>query len=63
MEKLFGRSYESVGNSSSDLILKCRGQVKVKWGNKYIDLVKDGKVASNGLTIKRVSSDSIPTAA
>ena len=63
MEKLFGRSYESVGSSSSDLILKCRGQVKVKWGNKYIDLVKDGKVASSGLTIKRVSSDSIPTAA
>lgn len=63
MEKLFGRSYESVGNSSSDLILKCRGQVKVKWGNKYIDLVKDGKVASGGIIIKRISSNNVPIAA
>ena len=55
MEKLFGRSYESIGNGKSDLILKTRGQVKVKWGEKYIDLIKDGKVAADSLTIKRVS--------
>ena len=44
-EQLFGRVYETVGSSSSDLLLKTKGQLKVKWGNKYIDLIKDGQVA------------------
>jgi hypothetical protein len=43
-EKLFGRVFDSVGSSSSDLLLKTKGQVKVQWGNKYIDLIKDGNV-------------------
>lgn len=60
MEKLFGRSYESIGNGKSDLILKTRGQIKIKWGEKYIDLIKDGKIVSEGLAIKKVVSD-IPT--
>ena len=59
MEKLFGRSYESIGNGTSDLILKTRGQVKVKWGEKYIDLIKDGKVAVDSIAIKKVSE--VPT--
>lgn len=44
-EQLFGRVYETIGSSSSDLLLKTKGQLKVKWGNKYIDLIKDGQVA------------------
>lgn len=44
MEKLFGRAYDSVGSTSSDFIIKTRGQVKVQWGNKFIDLIKDGKL-------------------
>lgn len=43
-ENLFGRVYESMGSSSTDLLLVTKGQVKVKWGNKYIDLIKDGEV-------------------
>lgn len=43
-ENLFGRVYESIGSSSSDLLLVTKGQLKVKWGNKYIDLIKDGEV-------------------
>lgn len=43
-ENLFGRIYESMGSSSTDLLLVTKGQVKVKWGNKYIDLIKDGEV-------------------
>ena len=42
--KLFGRTYNNIGNSNSDLILKTRGQVKVQWGSKFIDLIKDGKI-------------------
>lgn len=45
--QMFGRSYGSVGSSSSDLILKTKGQVKVQYGNTYIDLVKNGKLNAN----------------
>lgn len=45
--QMFGRSYSSVGSSSSDLILKTKGQVKVQYGNTYIDLVKNGKLNAN----------------
>ena len=42
--QLFGRSYSSVGSSDSDLLMKTRGQVKIQWGSKFIDLIKDGKI-------------------
>lgn len=43
-DKLFGRAYSTVGNSDSDFIIKTRGQVKVQWGKKFIDIIKDGKL-------------------
>lgn len=43
-ENLFGRIFDSIGSPSYDLLLKTKGQIKVQWGNKYIDLVKDGNV-------------------
>lgn len=43
-DKLFGRTYSTVGNSDSDFIIKTRGQVKVQWGKKFIDIIKDGKL-------------------
>lgn len=42
--KAFGRSYSSVGSPSSDLLIHTRGQVKIQWGSKFIDLIKDGKI-------------------
>lgn len=44
MEKFFGRTYETVGNVSGDLLLKTRGGVKVQIGSSFIDLVKNGKI-------------------
>lgn len=44
---MFGRSYSYVGSSDSDFLIKTRGQVKVQWGSKFIDLIKDGKVNVN----------------
>ena len=40
---LFGNSYSSACSSSSDYLIKTRGKVKIQIGNKFIDLLKDGK--------------------
>lgn len=41
-----GTVYETVGSSSSNLLLRCNGTARIQWGNKLIDLVKNGKLAS-----------------
>ena len=50
MEKTIigGTTYESIGSSSSNLLLKCNGTARIQWGNKLIDLIKNGKIASSG---------------
>lgn len=54
---MFGRSYSQIGDSNSDLLLKTKGQVKIQWGSKFIDLIKDGKININSDFI--FTSDSI----
>lgn len=39
-----GRAYETVGNTNSDFMIKTKGKIKIQWGDKFIDLVKDGKI-------------------
>lgn len=56
-ESLFGRIFDSVGSSNSDLLLKTKGQVKVKYGNKYIDLIKDGNVNYPKEIIQKLIND------
>ena len=46
MAQLFGKNYQEVGSSSSSLLLRSNGEIKLQWGNKFIDLVKNGKVNS-----------------
>ncbi len=41
---LFGSGYDTVGSSNSNFLIKTKGKVKIQWGSKYIDLVKDGKI-------------------
>lgn len=41
---MFGRSYTQIGSNTSDFLIKTRGQVKIQWGTKFIDLIKDGKI-------------------
>ena len=56
-----GVVYESVGSSSSNLLLKCNGTARIQWGSKFIDLIKDGKIAteqSSELPINIVSEES-----
>lgn len=53
----FGKAYSELGTSDSNLILRTKGDVKVQWGGKFIDLIKDGKVnASSELYIKKIDS-------
>ena len=58
-ENLFGRVYESIGSSSSDLLLVTKGQLKVKWGNKYIDLIKDGEVNYPKTSVQKLIEETI----
>jgi hypothetical protein len=43
-DKIFGSEHTLLGSSNRDLILKTRGKVKVQWGNKFIDIIKNGKL-------------------
>lgn len=55
-----GTVYESIGSNSSNLLLKCNGTARIQWGNKLIDLVKNGKLAvdkSSSVTIVTNESD------
>lgn len=45
---LFGRQFTEVGSSSSDFLIKTKGKVKIQQGNKFIELIKDGKIAVDG---------------
>lgn len=53
---MFGRSYNQVGDSNSDFIIKTKGQIKIQWGNKFIDLIKDGKINVDAQFIYKESS-------
>lgn len=47
MTQLFGKNYQEAGKSSSPLLLRSNGEIKIQWGNKYIDLIKNGKLNSS----------------
>lgn len=44
-----GISYETIGSSNANLLLKCNGTARIQWGNKLIDLIKNGKIAQSEL--------------
>ena len=54
-----GVSYETVGSNTSNLLLRCNGTARIQWGNKLIDLIKNGKIAGNdSLQVSIVSDES-----
>ena len=57
---MFGKAYDTVGSADRNLILQTRGDLKVKWGNKYIDLIKNGKINVDVDLLKKIDNkDSI----
>ncbi len=46
-----GTVYETLGSSSSNLLLRCNGTARIQWGNKLIDLIKNGKIVSSGNSV------------
>lgn len=53
---MFGKTYNTIGSTDSNFIIKTKGDLKVQWGNKYIDVIKNGKLASAGSDILKVVS-------
>ena len=52
-----GKNSNVIGNSESPLILRGQG-IKVQWGNKFIDLIKNGKINVDSEKILKIA-DSI----
>lgn len=54
---MFGKTYNTIGSTDSNFIIKTKGDLKIQWGNKFIDVIKNGKIAqSDSQIIKEVSS-------
>ena len=57
---MFGKAYDTVGSTNKNLILQTRGDLKIRWSNKFIDLIKNGKINVNVDLLKQVDNkDSI----
>ena len=55
-----GTTYETIGSSSANLLLRCNGTARIQWGNKLIDLIKNGKIASgdSSMTVSIIKDSS-----
>lgn len=51
---MFGKTYNTIGSTDSNFIIKTKGDLKVQWGNKFIDVIKNGKIASEGKNLLKV---------
>ena len=49
-------NYEIIGNPQKNVLIKGKGIIKVQWGNKFIDLIKDGQINTGGLSVNTVDS-------
>lgn len=53
---MFGKTYNTIGSTDSNFIIKTKGDLKIQWGNKFIDLIKNGKIIENSI-FKTVDSE------
>lgn len=55
---MFGKTFNTVGSTDANLVLKTKGDLKIQWGGKFIDLIKNGKIASTNSNILKTASSS-----
>lgn len=48
---MFGKTYNTIGTSESNFLIKTSGDFKVQQGNKFIDIIKDGKINAESTEI------------
>lgn len=53
---MFGKTYNTVGSADNNLILQTKGDLKIRWGNKFIDLIKNGKINVETNVLKKAKS-------
>lgn len=44
VEKILGKPYLMVGSADTDIILNGKGNIKVRFGNSFLDLISNGKI-------------------
>ena len=49
-------NYEAIGNPNKNLLIKGKGNVKIQWGSKFIDLIKDGQINTGGQKVNTVNT-------
>lgn len=54
--EMFGKSYDSIGSTNSNFIIKTKGDLKVQWGNKFITLIKNGKIAQESTKLLNIAN-------
>lgn len=45
VEKILGKPYLMVGSADTDIILNGKGNVKIRFGNAFLDLISNGKIS------------------
>lgn len=45
VEKILGKPYLMVGSADTDIILNGKGNIKVRFGNAFLDLISNGKIS------------------
>lgn len=55
---MFGKTYNTIGSTDSNFLIKTKGDLKVQWGGKFIDIIKNGKLASAKTDLLKIVSSS-----
>ena len=55
---MFGKSFTTVGSTDANFLIRTKGDLKVQWGSKFIDVIKNGKIIQQDKALVQIVSDS-----
>ena len=55
---MFGKSFTTVGSTDANFLIRTKGDLKVQWGSKFIDVIKNGKIVQQDKALVQIVSDS-----